>query len=708
MTKVDRVRMSYPSPERAEVVDELHGRRIRDPYRWLEEHDDPRTEPWSQAQDVLARSWLDELPGREAIASEMHSLISAGSVSAPLWRAGRAFFTRRNPDQEFAVLHVREEDGTERVLLDVSELDPSGLTTLDRWSPNLEGDRLAYQISVGGNEESLLYVMDVRTGEHLEGPIDRCRYSSIGWLPGGEEFFYVRRLSPESVPEGEDQFHRRVWRHRIGTDPEQDFLVHGEGLHHTFYYDVSVSRDGRWLLIDGSPGTARRDSVWIAELTEGDPVPKLHRILDTDAGIRASPWVERDGRLYIQTTWNASRWRLCVADPAEPDPAHWTELIAEEPDSVLEAVRWFDSGLDEPRLAVLRTRHAVSEVTLHDPANGSLLEEVPLPGTGQVTALTTVDPRTEHDQDRLWIGWTGFATPPCVYDYSRSSGQTTLTEHAPGAVELPDVSARQVSYPSKDGTTVRMFVLSLSSAPDGPRPALLTGYGGFSLPMEPAYSPSALAWVAAGGVWALPSLRGGSEEGEQWHRAGMRENKQNVFDDFHGAAEHLISEGWTTSDQLAITGGSNGGLLVGAALTQRPDLYRAAVCSAPLLDMVRYEQFLLGRTWNEEYGTADDAAELDWLLSYSPYHAVPSEPMRIAYPTVLFTVFESDTRVAPLHARKMCAALQRATSSDPAERPVLLRRETEVGHSARSVSRTVGLATDQLAFLAEATGLALE
>lgn len=233
----------------------------------------------------------------------------------------------------------------------------------------------------------------------------------------------------------------------------------------------------------------------------------------------------------------------------------------------------------------------------------------------------------------------------------------------------------------------------------------MTGYGGFSLSMEPGYSPSALAWVAAGGVWALPSLRGGAEEGEQWHTEGMRENKQNVFDDFHAAAEHLVSEGWTTTGQLAITGGSNGGLLVGAALTQRPDLYRAVVCSAPLLDMVRYELFLLGRTWNEEYGTVDVAEELDWLLSYSPYHNVA---LGTAYPSVLFTVFESDTRVDPNHARKMCAAVQHATTSDTRDRPVLLRRETEVGHSARSVSRTVGLATDQLAFLAEATGLALE
>ncbi|GAA0561911.1 prolyl oligopeptidase family serine peptidase [Saccharopolyspora spinosporotrichia] len=696
--------LTYPDAERSETSEVLHGRRIDDPYRWLEDAADPRTKEWSATQDELARGWLDALPGREAVAERMRSLLSAGSVSAPVWRAGRAFFTRRLPGQEFAVLHVREADGSERVLLDVTEIDPSGLTTLDAWSPSLEGDKLAYQVSVGGDEESLLHVIDVATGERIEGPIDRCRYTSIAWLPGGEEFFYVRRLPKESVPEGEEQFHRRVWRHRVGADPEQDLLVHGEGLHHTFYFGTSVSRDGRWLFVHGSPGTARRDSVWIADLSDGAPVPELRRVLDTSDGVRASAWVERDGRMYVQTTLDAPRWRLCVADPEHPEPENWTELVPEDPDSVLEAVRWFDPGDGEPRLAVLRTRHAVSELTLHDPATGERTDEVPLPGTGQVTALNTVDELTTHDRDRLWLGWTDFATPPCVHTYSRTSGETGLEARAPGAVDLPDVHTRQVTYTSLDGTEVRMFVLSPTAEPDRPRPVLLTGYGGFSLSMEPGYTPSALAWVSAGGVWAEPSLRGGGEEGEQWHRAGMRESKQNVFDDFHAAAEHLVEQGWTTSDQLAISGGSNGGLLVGAALTQRPDLYRAVVCSAPLLDMVRYERFLLGRTWNEEYGTADDAEELGWLLSYSPYHAV-REGTR--YPSVLLTVFESDTRVDPNHARKMCAALQHATASDPGERPVLLRRETEVGHSARSVSRTVGLATDQLAFLAEATGLAL-
>ncbi len=709
MTDAQPEALGYPEAERCDLVEELHGHRIHDPYRWLEDPHDPRTQEWSAAQDDLARAWLDSLPGREAVSERIRSLLSAGSVSAPIWRSGRAFFTRREPDQEFPVLMVREPDGSERVLLDVTLLDSSGLTTLDRWSPSLEGTRLAYQVSVGGDEESLLRVIDVDTGEVLDGPIDRCRYSSIAWLPGGKEFCYVRRLPPEAVPAGEEQFHRRVWRHRIGTSPEQDLLLHGEGLHHTFYYDVRITPDGRWLVIDGSPGTARRDSIWIGDLqdasTTATGVPELRQVLDSSDGVRAGAWVERDGRLYVLTTQDAPRWRLCVADPNQPEPENWVELIAEDPDSVLEAARWFDPGDGRPaQLAVLRTRHAVSELSLHDPATGARTGDIPLPGTGQVTSLTTVDERTTHSQDRLWIGWTDFTTPPCVHMYSQRTQRTELVNAAPGTPELPPVHTQQVTYRSADGTPVRMFVLSPEPSPDRSRAALLTGYGGFSLSLEPAYAPTALAWVAAGGVWARPALRGGAEEGEQWHRTGMRESKQNVFDDFHAAAGYLIEQGWTSSDQLGISGGSNGGLLVGAALTQRPDLYRAVVCSAPLLDMVRYEKFLLGRTWNEEYGTADDPEELGWLLSYSPYHHVIEQ---VDYPSVMFTVFESDTRVDPNHARKMCAALQHATSSTPAKRPVLLRRETEVGHSARSVSRTVGLATDTFVFLAEATGLSL-
>ena len=724
---------AYPRAERLDLVDHLHGRAVADPYRWLEDPDDPRTREWSTAQDTLARAHLDALPGsgivyaltvsaaldalpgRDRLATTLAALAEAGWVGAPVWRAGRRFANRREPGQEHGVLHVTEPDGAARVLLDPVALDPAGLTTLDGWIPDHEGRLLAYQLSAGGDEQSVLHVLDVTTGRDVEPPIDRCRYSDVAWLPGGQEFFYVRMVAPDEVPPGEQAFHRRIWRHRVGAPTDTDVLIEGPGLYRQDansaaaafgqhnYYGVDVSDDGRWLIVTANVGTARRDSLWIADLHGvGALVPVLTQADD----VRCSAWVERDGRLYLLTTDGAPRFRLAVTDPATPGREHWRELVAEDPDSVLEGVGWLQpAGSADPTdglLALVRSRHATAEVTLHD-RDGTPRAAVPLPGLGALAGVTSADPASPAQQGRLWIGWTDLVTPQQVRRFDLATGETVLDEAAPGAVPVPPVRIEQREVTSADGTTVRMFVVSPTDS-RGSRPALLTGYGGFGIHPEPAYSSSALAWVGAGGVYALASLRGGGEEGEAWHRAGNRDHKHNVFDDFHAAAQDLVDAGDTTADRLAILGGSNGGLLVGAALTQQPELYRAVVCSAPLLDMVRYERFSLGRTWNDEYGTADDADELGWLLSYSPYHHVREG---VVYPAVLFTVFDSDTRVDPLHARKMCAALQHATAGSPVTRPVLLRRETDVGHGARSVSRSIALGVDQLSFLAAHTGLPL-
>lgn len=683
----------YPAAERLDLVETLHGHRVADPYRWLEDADDPRTQAWSTAQDALTGEHLDALPARAPLADRLRGLLAAGSVSVPLWRAGRAFSVRREPGQEHAVVLVREPDGTERVLLDPMTIDPTGLTTIDGWVPDLEGRRLAYQLSAGGDEHSVLHVLDVATGEDVEPPIDRCRYSAVAWLPGGEEFVFVRMVDATEVPDGQQAFHRRIWRHRIGTPTTDDVLIEAPGLYDDHnYYGVRVSRDGTWMVVTANVGTARRDSLWVGRV-EGD----LVRVLEQADDVQCSAWVDRDDRLYLHTTDGAPRWRLAVTDPATPQREHWTPLVDEDPDSVLDAARRLE-GPDGPRLVLLRARHAVSEIALHH-VDGTPAGSVGLPGAGSVIGLTVADLDTPSEHGKLWIGWTDLVTPPQVLRHE--NGSTVLERTAPGSVTVPDVRSEQREFTSADGTTVRMFVITPAGS-TGPRPTLVTGYGGFGISREPSYTASALAWVAAGGAYALVSLRGGGEEGEDWHRAGNRGNKQNVFDDLHAAAQALIDAGDTTPAQLSIMGGSNGGLLVGAALVQRPDLYAAVVCSAPLLDMVRYEEFSLGRTWNEEYGTAADPTELGWLLSYSPYHHVTDG---VDYPATLFTVFESDSRVDPLHARKMCAALQHATAG-PA--PVLIRRETDVGHGARSISRTVGLAADQLAFLAAHTGLEIQ
>ena len=702
---------AYPPARRTGLVEQMAGHFVADPYRWLEDPDSDESRAWLAAQDVLAAGQLAALPARPALAARIAELTATGLVSSPSWRGERHFFLRREPGEEHAALITSAPGEPDRVLVDPMALDPSGATTLDAWAPDNEGRLLAYQVSRGGDEESVLQVMDVTTGEQAEDPIDRCRYTEVAWLPGGKSFYYVRRLPPEAVPADEAQYHRRVYLHTVGTPAEADTLIFGEGRDKTDFYQVSVSRDGRWLVISAAQGTSPRNDVWLADLAASSPGAPELRVVQQGVDARTGVHVGRDGRMYVFTDAGAPRGRLAVADPGHLDLAGWQDLIGEDPEAVLQDYAILDGGQARPPLLLAAwTRHAFSEITVHDLASGERRGVITVPGpdaagTSRLGTISQVTERQEGGHE-AWFAYTDHSTPVTIYRYDARTGEVTPWARAPGPVRIPRVRTRQVTYRSADGTEVRMVVISPPEAGDGPavpRPAILNGYGGFAISLlTPVFSPAALAWVEAGGIYAIAGLRGGAEEGEAWHRAGMREHKQRVFDDFHAAAAKLTSDGWTTPGQLAISGGSNGGLLVGAALTQWPDSWAAVACSAPLLDMARYEMFGLGQLWNDEYGTAADPVELGWLLSYSPYHHVRDG---VRYPAVLFTVFDGDTRVDPLHARKMCAALQHATSARLPDRPIVLRRESQVGHGARAVSRSVGLSADTLAFLAFHTGL---
>jgi prolyl oligopeptidase len=697
--------MPYPPARRLPLVEDLGGHRVSDPYRWLEDPQDPETQAWSVAQDRCWQDWAARRPWRAALAERILAL-EPGVRSAPVVVGTRMFWTAREPGQDHAVIWVDDADGA-RVLVDPNALGPDGTVTLDGWSPSLEGDRLAYLVSSGGDEESRLWVLDVATGESLDGPVDRVRYSPLAWLPGGGELLYVRRLPPERVPPGEEDFHRRLWRHRVGADADatDELLFGGDGrgpaLHPTAYLGVEVSPDGRWAAVTVALGTAPRNELWVAELpTAGSPPSWQPALLDADA--RAEPHFDRTGQLWILTDLDAPRGRLVRTDPAAPAPARWVEILPEDPDgAVLEG--WVLAG---DRLVALRSRHALSELAVHERAGGAPIVGVALPGP----CAATVSGRRDEEPE-VWVGTTSYAMPYTVAPLDLRTGRLGEPLPVPGGsvADAPARSAgvevRSLVCTSEDGTEIRVTITAPLGAEAGaPRPTVLYGYGGFGVSLAPAYSTTIAAWVAAGGVWAVANLRGGGEEGEAWHRDGMRERKHHVFEDFEAAADRLVADGWCSPETLGIFGGSNGGLLVGAALTRRPDRYRAVVCSAPLLDMVRYERFGLGRTWNDEYGTAEDPRELAWLLSYSPYHHVRDG---VCYPAVLFTTFDSDSRVDPLHARKMAAALQAATSGDEADRPILLRRERDVGHGARSARRAAALAADELAFLGVHTGLDL-
>lgn len=687
---------TYPAAERSAVIDDMHGTPVHDPYRWLEDASDPRTRAWVEEQGQLTEAERQNWSMRGEFASSVEALLGAGAVSLPVHRGERVFFTRRQPGQQFGVLFVRDADGIERVLIDPMELDPTGTTTLDAWQPSKEGNRLAYQISEGGTEESVLYVMDVATGNVIDGPIDRCRYSPIAWIPGEEAFYLVRRLPAEVLPESEQGFHRRVQLHRVGTNADDDPIVFGAGMTMTNYYGVEVSRDGRWLQISAAEGTEPRNDLWVADLTISPLDRPAMQLVQGDVDAQTSLTFGRDGRVYVSTDRDAPRGRLAVTEPGSWDPSSWRELIPEDSEQVLESVALLDGpDLDGDLLVSVSTAHNVAHMTLRKASDGAVLQEIDLPGAG-----TVAGPIERPDGGPIvWFAYTDHTSVPTIYSFDARTGEVAVCEVPPGQVDFPAVHSQLVEYASADGTRVRMFVISPTAEPTEPRPTVLYGYGGFGIPMQPGFSAAILSWVQAGGVWAVACLRGGGDEGEEWHRDGMLDKKQNVFDDFHAAAEFLIDRGWTTSRQLGIYGGSNGGLLVGAAMTQRPELFNAVVCVAPLLDMIRYTTSELGPTWTVEYGDPEDPEQFGWLHAYSPYHRVSEGT---DYPATMFAVFDNDTRTDPMHGRKMCAAVQAAAAGN---RPILLRTEGNVGHGARKLTAAVEETADTLAFLARWTGM---
>src|ERR1700730_12688913 len=443
----DKSEFGYPQARRLDLTEDIGGHQVSEPYRWLEDDASAERADWLRAQAELFGACRDELPGRDRLGAPVRELLSTGYVGTPAWRGERCLFTRRDPDQEHGVLCTQMPDGPVEVLVDPMAIDPSGLTTLDAWQPDKEGRLLAYQVSEGGDEESLLRVIDITTGSLVDGPIDRCRYSNVAWLPGGKAFYYTRRLPPSAVPDGESQYPRRGYLHQIGTPADEDVLIFGSGRDKTDYYSVSVSRDGRWLTISASRGTAPRNDVWIPDLSESDPAsPDLRVIqegLDAQAGVR----VGRDGRLYEFTDADAPRGRIAVTDPADPGPATWRDLIRQDPEAVLRGYAILDgSALDRPVLLASWTRHAISEITAHDLETSERVGQVPLPGLGTVGGISE-RPEGGHE---AWFGYTDYTTSSVVLRFDARTHEVTTWATAPGSVQVPAVTAPAATYPSKD------------------------------------------------------------------------------------------------------------------------------------------------------------------------------------------------------------------------------------------------------------------
>jgi prolyl oligopeptidase len=669
-----------PVTRRDDVVDVYHGVKVPDPYRWLEDQNSPETRAWIKVEDDRTRSVLDSLPGRDAIRQRLTELMNVDVIGVPREEGGRYFFSRRKVGQDLPVVYVRQGlDGPDRVLIDPHPLSPDHSTSITLQDVSKDGKLIAYGLRLGGKDEESIHLKDVDSGRDLAEVLPEANYYGVALKPDKTGFYYARRMAAGP----------RVFYHAIGSDPAKDAQVFGDDLGLGDIVFARLSDDGHYLLIDVLHGSAaEKTELYLQDLAAGTPV----RPVVNDVTARFSADLAGD-RLYIQTNWSAPNGRVFVTDLATPTREHWREVVPQS-DAVIESV-----SAAAGRLFVNYTQNAHSLLKQFD-ADGSHGREIPLPTLGTTSGVA--GRWTSHD---VFFHYTSFADAGTVYRYTPGEGQPQVWAHVDTPVHSDSFDVRQVWYTSKDGTRVPMFVVARKDVElDGQNPTLMTAYGGFDISMTPEFSAEAAAWVESGGVFALPNLRGGGEFGEKWHKAGMLASKQNVFDDFFAAAEWLIDNHYTSPAKLAITGQSNGGLLMGASLTQRPDLFRAVVCRYPLLDMLRYQDFLVARFWVPEYGEATNPEQFKYIAAYSPYQNVKQGT---DYPAVLFVSGDGDTRVAPLHARKMTAMLQWATSGDNnAGKPILLSYDTKSGHSGgRPLSKQIDELTDELSFFAWQVGV---
>jgi len=662
------------------VRETLHGVEIVDPYRWLEgsaapdlrapEADldelDRRVDAWTDAQNAHTRAVLDRLPGRERLEARLRELLGAGEIGSPSLRGERAFFLRREGEQAQAVLHVRAAaGGPARPLVDPNALDPEGLTSLGWYEPGPGGDLVAFGLFRAGDENTTLYLIDVERGVWLADEIEG-KVREPSWLRDGSGFVYRRLADVDDPYSGEVRFHR------VGEHPRHDPLLYAqvkEGpLATTWGPYGELSTDGRWLILTYWTGTDSNDLYaadfrrWLA--ADGEPV-WTPIVVGEDA---LTTGVAEGDVLYLSTTLGAPKGRVVAVDLADPRREAWREVLPERPQAVLSGLR-----LARELLVADYLEGATTRIERFG-RDGAPRGELALPGPGSAGVAT------EHDRADALIHFESFNHPPTLYRADLASGRLEQWERPAVPVDPGAFEVRRVHYRSADGTEVPMFVVHRRGLErDGDNPTILTGYGGFNISLTPEFSATVFPWLEAGGVWAVANLRGGGELGEEWHRAGMLEHKQNVFDDFIAAAEWLVAERYTRPARLGIAGGSNGGLLTGAALTQRPELFGAVISAVPLLDMLRYQHFLMARYWVPEYGSAEQAEQFRYLLEYSPYHNVRDG---VRYPPVLLLAGENDARVHPMHARKMAARLQAVAAGDPDAEPVLLWVDRSAGHGA--------------------------
>jgi prolyl oligopeptidase len=676
-----------PKAKVAPVEDTVQGHKIVDRYRYLENPNDPDTQLYVEHELSYTRSILDPLPGRDKINARLSQLLEIGNIGTPQMGGKYYFHTRREGNENQPILYVREGlngafNSDDRVLLDVNKLAADGTIALDWWFASEDGKYVAYGTSPSGSEISTLRVIETASGKLVPDSIEQTRAASLAWKRDNSGFFYTRYPKKGDVPEGQEVYNRHVFYHALGADPAQDPLIFGVGLDPQWWPDVNLSDDGRWLLINVGEGWTKTE-MYLQDLQSKNPPLEITTGKDFlyDADFF-------EGKLYITSNEDAPHYRVFVADAANPKRENWKELIPQS-DAVLQS-----ANVTGGKLLVQYQHNATSELKLFG-LDGKKLADISLPAIGDVFGASG-----KYDRNEIFFGFQSFTVPPSVYRVDLTDVKSALW----AKVDAPSIDpsaydVQQVWYSSKDGTKVPMFVVSKKGIEkNGKNPTLLTGYGGFNISLTPAFSRSMYLWMEHGGIYAVANLRGGAEFGEDWHRAGMLEKKQNVFDDFIAAGEYLIAQKYTDKDHLAIQGGSNGGLLMGAMITQRPDLFRAVVCQVPLLDMLRYQNFQIAKLWIPEYGSADDAKQFEWLYAYSPYHHVKAGQ---EYPAILFMTGDTDTRVDPMHAKKMAALMQaEAKNGASRQRPILLRIDIKAGHGqGKPVAKQIEESTDMYSFL---------
>ncbi|HVK02904.1 MAG TPA: prolyl oligopeptidase family serine peptidase [Armatimonadaceae bacterium] len=680
-------RTAYPKAHTGDVADEYHGVRVRDPYRWLEDADAAETKEWVEAQNRVTADYLRGVPSRGAIGKRLTKLWDYEKFGMPYKKGDRYFFTRNDGLQNQSVLYVADSlTGKARVLLDPNKLSGDGTVALSGTAISEDGKYLAYGLAAAGSDWQEWRVRDVATGEDRPG--DHLRWIKFGgasWAKDGSGFYYSRYDEPKDGGMLQAaNFNQKVFFHRLGDDQEKDALVYERPDHPNWFLFGGVTEDGKYLLIYASEGTDPKNRIYIKDLTQRDaPVKPL-----LDAGDASYSVIDNDGdTFYVSTDRDAPRYRVVAVDRERPAPEAWKEIIPQNEDT-LQGVSLLGDDFYATYLKDAATRIQVYDL------KGKPVREVPLPGIGSAGGFGGKRTDTE-----TFYSFTSFTTPTTIYRYDLKTHTATVFKQAKVAFDPADYETKQVFYASKDGTRVPLFLTHRKGLKlDGTAPTYLYGYGGFGAAMTPYFSVAAQTWMEMGGVYAVACLRGGGEYGEDWHQAGVKLKKQNVFDDFIAAAEWLVENKYTSPKRLAIAGGSNGGLLVGACMTQRPDLFGAALPAVGVMDMLRFPKFTIGWAWMSDYGSPENPEEFKALYAYSPYHNLKPGTR---YPATLITTSDHDDRVVPAHSYKFAAALQAA--QDPDGPPTLIRVETRAGHGAgKPTAKIIDEIADTYAFLVRA------